>query len=53
MTSATGDISIEDHDLHLKQLTVKAGSGKLEAIKELIDYLILAHASKYVHPSRL
>ena len=37
---------IENHELHLKKLTTKADStGSPEAIKELLDYLILAHAS--------
>ena len=37
---------IENHSLHLKKLTMKADStSSPEAIKELIDYLILAHAS--------
>ena len=39
---------IKDHSVHLKQLTAKAMTNKADAIKELIDYLILAHASSYV-----
>ena len=39
---------IKDHSAHLRQLTAKAMTNKAEAIKELIDYLILAHQSSYV-----
>lgn len=39
---------IKDHSVHLRQLTAKAMTNKADAIKELIDYLILAHASSYV-----
>ncbi len=39
---------IKDHSAHLSQLTAKAMSNKAEAIKELIDYIILSHASAYV-----
>ena len=37
---------IENHSLHLKKLTDKAdASTSPEATKELLDYLILAHAA--------
>ena len=39
---------IKDHSAHLSQLTAKAMTNKAEAIKELIDYIILSHASAYV-----
>ena len=39
---------IKDHSAHLRQLTAKAMTNKAEAIKELIDYIILSHASAYV-----
>jgi len=39
---------IKNHSLHLKQLTAKAMTNKAESIKELIDYLLLAHAAGYV-----
>lgn len=38
---------IKDHSVHLRQLTAKAMTNKADAIKELIDYLILAHASSH------
>ena len=37
--------TIKNHPLHLKQLTAKANTNNAEAIKELIDYLLLAHAA--------
>lgn len=39
---------ITNHGVHLRQLIVKANTDKPAAIKELVDYLILAHASGYV-----
>ena len=37
--------NIRDHQLHLRQLIAKANTNKADSIKELVDYLILAHAS--------
>lgn len=36
---------ITNHKVHLKQLIAKANSDRPADIKELVDYLILAHAS--------
>ena len=36
---------VRDHSLHLKQLTAKAMTNNATAIKELIDYITLSHAS--------
>lgn len=36
---------IYNHAQHLKELTKNAMSNRAEPIKELVDYLILAHAS--------
>ena len=38
-------VEVKNHPLHLKQLTAKAMTNKAESIKELIDYLLLAHAA--------
>lgn len=40
--------TIKNHPLHLKALTAKANTNNAEAIKELIDYLLLAQAAGYV-----
>lgn len=40
---------ITNHKVHLKQLIAKANSDRPADIKELVDYLILAHASGYVY----
>ena len=37
--------TIKNHPLHLKQLLAKANTNSADAIKELIDYLLLAHAA--------
>jgi len=37
---------IKDHRAHLKQLMHKANSNKPDAIKELVDYLMLSRGSE-------
>ena len=36
---------VDDHNAHLQQLLAKANTGNANAIKELVDYLVLKKAS--------